>query len=281
MNDGQVLRSITRRCNRPGRMPQVSGHGIVTTGCERYMDYLVRMADSLRTAGSTMPVQLVFRKGEFSDQSLTRFSEDPVFSGWELVDMTVAIPETANYSGFKLKPFAIMACTFAECLYIDSDNMLLVRPERIFEEPGYKTTGFLLWPDLKDSLYLCQKVGKLRQKLWVADLFTPIEAGQMVIDKSRHWRTLWNASILNTESDYIYEYCYGDKDTFPIAAEMARLPYSISFKVPTYEQVPGRFPHLAHYLCDKKTKCFLHHAGGDTKWPNEFEGVDNQHSRIP
>lgn len=51
------------------------------------------------------------------------------------------------WKNFQLKGAAIAASTFAEVLYLDSDNVPLRDPTDLFSDPSYKTTGAVFWPD--------------------------------------------------------------------------------------------------------------------------------------
>lgn len=45
------------------------------------------------------------------------------------------------------KVAALLHCSFAEVLLLDSDNLPLTNPEAHFEDPLYKSAGNLFWPD--------------------------------------------------------------------------------------------------------------------------------------
>jgi hypothetical protein len=49
--------------------------------------------------------------------------------------------------GWAVRAFAILASSFRHAMLLDADAVLLLDPERFFDEPGYSDTGTLFWHD--------------------------------------------------------------------------------------------------------------------------------------
>ena len=134
--------------------------------------------------------------------------------------------------GWELKPYAIVYSRFAEVLYLDADNMPVVDPEFLFSSGPYRATGAIFWPDR----YAGPGTGKrieLAREAWEIcrvpyRVEAELEAGQMVIDKRRSWLPLQITLHLNAESDFYYQYFYGDKDTFHLAWRRAGIDYALA-----------------------------------------------------
>ncbi|HVB65092.1 MAG TPA: hypothetical protein VNE17_10200, partial [Nitrolancea sp.] len=62
-------------------------------------------------------------------------------------DQRIAGPRPST--GWELKAFAIVLSRFAEIVYLDADNIPLTDPAALFDEPRYRTTGALFWPDIR------------------------------------------------------------------------------------------------------------------------------------
>jgi hypothetical protein len=116
--------------------------------------------------------------------------------------------------GWQLKPFAVMWCQFEQALLLDADQIPTRDPAPIFQWCEFGQTGAVLWPDLPDLL--------AENEIWEACGLASrrtmsVESGQLLIDKSRHWRALQVAFHLNERAHYYYAMLYGDKDTFLLA----------------------------------------------------------------
>lgn len=56
-----------------------------------------------------------------------------------------------SLSRFVGKVAALLHCSFTEVLLLDVDNLPLINPEALFEDPMFAAAGNLFWPDYWDD----------------------------------------------------------------------------------------------------------------------------------
>jgi alpha 1,2-mannosyltransferase len=114
-------------------------------------------------------------------------------------------------------------------MLLDADNVVLDDPEYLFYATEYMQTGTLFWPDvttLKPTNPLFETL-ELKPREVRAQ-----ESGQLLIDKKRCWKALNLSVHMNKESDYYYQYIYGDKDTFFLSCLATQTPYAMVNHLP-------------------------------------------------
>ena len=96
-----------------------------------------------------------------------------------------------NKTPYVTKLLSLLSASCEECIFMDADTVAVRDPAALFNDPLYKDTGLLLWPDLWHM-----RAGKspLRQIFAVpestdADVRT-VDTGQMVVNKKRAWPAL-------------------------------------------------------------------------------------------
>jgi hypothetical protein len=114
---------------------------------------------------------------------------------------------------------------FREILYLDADQVVLVDPTSLFEDPEYVRTGAMFWPDVMR---------------WSPDAamwgFTglpfrdepEVQGGEAVLDKSRVWRELALTMWMNEQHAFFYRYMVGDKDSYRLCWHKLGTPYGMS-----------------------------------------------------
>ena len=122
--------------------------------------------------------------------------------------------QVGRLGGWELKSYALMHSRFREALLLDADNVPVRDPSFLFDQPEYRNTGTLFWPDIV-QLSPDNQIWSI-SGLSYRDM-PSLESGQMVLDKSRCWRALALAHWINQHSDVFYRFLHGDKDTFLIA----------------------------------------------------------------
>lgn len=198
-------------------------------------------------------------KVEFIDMATFPFPNYhlPVFDGHES-------PRSRN-EGYQVKLLALRAAPFKEIVYIDVDSFPLEKPESLFKLPEYIEHGNIFWPDLwrgKSHLYeffdiekqspwhpkgdlgsWLDRVGKhfnSEKGKWNIEGIDsePLpphqtEAGQLVLNRERHWDVLEYLLFINMHYNVTYnvEANLGDKDTFPVA-------FALAGKIKDFYQVP-------------------------------------------
>lgn len=148
--------------------------------------------------------------------------------------------------GWELKSYAIIHSRFKEVLFLDADQIPVKDPEFLFDEPNYIKTGAILWPDLTPWGWCITEQGfktaglpvpgNSRNPSWGKPTdYTPVESGQLLVNKEKCWRELLLALYINEHSNYWYRnpqghrvwHIYGDKDTFYIAWQKFKTKYVI------------------------------------------------------
>ncbi len=174
----------------------------------------------------------------------------PVFDGH-------ARPRSRD-DGYMIKLLALRAAPFKEVIYIDVDSFPLDNPEILFSDRHYRKKGSMFWPDLwrgktgifdlfempeaspwypdgglpkwRDNVgkFYDENTGKWDTKQ-LNNHPVPVqqtEAGQLVLNRERHWDVLEYLLFINMHHNITYHISnmLGDKDTFPAAFGLAGKP---------------------------------------------------------
>ena len=244
-----------------------NGKGIVICTGEKHFRYARSTIDALRNViNCTLPIE-VFYAGN-NDLSLENRN---ILSGYEnvyLSDITTYFDNTiVDIEGWAIKPFAILASRFEEVILMDADVVYLHNPEDLFEEEGYLKVGTLFFKDR--SLFPGPNNQIRWMKSWMSDpLFETsklrfynkqtiheMESSTVVIHKIKTLTGLLAACKLNEKrirSEVVYKKVHGDKETFWIGFDMARMHYNLNptpmaFTGKCYKnKFCGHIGHLIH-----------------------------------
>lgn len=239
-----------------------AGRGIVLcAGGVRYFTCAYVAVRILRHLGVTLPIELWYRGPAEMSAAMIELVRP---YGVRCVD---AYEEARRHpihrlDGWELKSFAVLHSAFEEVLYLDSDNVPVENPERLFDREEYRATGAVFWPDRYPQ---SGDTPWLRREAWdvcgVPFTDTPeIEAGQFLVDKRRSWRALHLALHYNEHSEFYYRYFHGDKDTFPMAWRRLGQPFAL---VP--HPLVDTWAALVVYQHDFDGRRIFQHRNGD-KW---------------
>lgn len=167
----------------------------------------------LRRLGCTLPIEVWHLGSEEMGPPMRGLLAE---LGAETIDAHEVAKRHAvrRLGGWELKPYALLHSRFREALLLDADNVPVKDPTGLFDDPGFRETGAMFWPDL---LRLSRS-----NAIWaIAGLEArdsgSFESGQLLLDKSRCWRALSLAHWMNQRSEDFYGILHGDKDTFLIA----------------------------------------------------------------
>lgn len=210
-------------------IPFVAGRrGIVTTADGDLLPVFIVSLRMLRRTGSTLPVELWMQPQETEDEYLCQELLPSLNARCMYIDrMLLGGPgEAEELAKYRFKIFAILLSTFEEVLFIDADNFPARSPDTLFTSEPYLSSGFVTWPDYWLSsasrhLFAIQGVDEVPP----VNKMTTTEAGQMVISKRSHARTLLLSAYYNYYGPLHYYILItqgghgeGDKDTFILAA---------------------------------------------------------------
>ena len=217
-----IARIVRRRPDFP--TAKYHGRGIVMcAGGEKYLLNAWVSLSLVRHVKCSLPIELWYLgKDEMTDKRREMFEGLGVdcIDAYSLTDRKMG--------GWQSKPFASTHSSFTEVLFLDADNAVTRDPEYLFSIPQYKETGAVFWPDIHEHPPESPMWWMVEQK---PTDDREVESGQLLIDKSRCWTALKVTSYMNENSDFFYNYVYGDKDTFNFGWRAAKK----SFAMPKYE----------------------------------------------
>jgi hypothetical protein len=189
------------------------GRGIVVAGGgPAYFPSLYVTVRAIRHVGCSLPIQVWYlgREDELPPDRraiLARY-------GVECVDADAVRTQhpCRILNGWELKVYAVLHAPFEEVLSLDADCYPVRDPSYLFDEAGFRHTGAVFWPDLRNGPPLDQRPFGVAPTSRAS-----IESGQFLLNKSRVWRQLQLAWWYNDHSDWSYLHGYGDKHTLEVA----------------------------------------------------------------
>ncbi len=177
----------------------------------------------LRHLGCTLPIQLWYRGVEEMDDAMRGLISTQGVECVDILDQLRRHPAALDHV-WAMKPYALLRCHFQEVLLLDADNVPVANPEYLFEEPEFRRTGAVFWPDF----------GRLGRDSSAWKLFDvpyqdepEFETGQVLVDKEKCWRALHLCLWYNERADLYYRHVHGDKETFHLAFRKLDVPYAM------------------------------------------------------
>ncbi len=247
-----------------------AGRGIVIAagGASLFTNAYVLVSILRHTLRSALPVEVWhFGPAEMSPHMAALLGE---------LDVTVvdAVPRIAAAGadirdGWQLKAFCLFYAGFEEVLLLDADQVPVIDPAALFEWPQYRETGAIFWPDIVSL--------RRDNPVWQALGLEPpapslsFEAGQILVDKRRHWPALTAALALNEAADELYRLIYGDKDSFLLAWMLTGSPFSL---VP---HIPFRGDRCLFQRDFEGNRLFQHRTNGKWRYDGEQTPSENFH----
>ncbi|KAF8307448.1 hypothetical protein DL93DRAFT_2087974 [Clavulina sp. PMI_390] len=207
------------------------GRGIVMTGGNG--DTMSRLLVTLRILRkeykTKLPVEVFAFPGEIRDSAVLDELKELEATVHELPGRT----KLNLWKNFQIKAESIVASSFEEVLYLDSDNVPLRDPEHLFDAPLYAgkgQPGAVFWPDINKD-HPENPVWRLMGKKCDYSQWE-LESGQILINKSGNdglnLAALHVAMHMQLEHPFYFSLSGGDKDTFRYGFWALQLPYSVS-----------------------------------------------------
>lgn len=218
--------------------------GIVTVGGGSYFPPLMVSLRLLRRTGTAMPVEIFLPEEEYEEQLC-----EEVLPALNAACRT--FPKIGGkISHYQYKVFAIILSSFEDVLWLDADNFPLHDAASLFTSTPFQKTGMVVWPDIWQTSISPAYYLIAQRKPTPVSARASTESGQLLVSKTRHWKTLLLAAYYNY---YGPEYYYpllcqggagcGDKETFLPAAEAVGLPF---YAVEAPPQPVGHYKHTEH-----------------------------------
>jgi len=206
------------------------GRGIVMcAGGQSYFTCAWVCINVLRRLGCTLPIEMWHLGPTEMDEKMKSLVEP---MGVKVVD-AFKVAEKYPYKhdtrggGWQTNVYSIRRSGFKEVLFLDADNVPVVDPTFLFDEPEYLRTSAVFWPDYgrlqpsRDIWEICQIPHRDECEF---------ESGQIVIDTEKCWRELHLTAHLNEHANFYYEHVWGDKETYHMAWNMCGTEYSMPAK---------------------------------------------------
>ncbi|KEQ63376.1 nucleotide-diphospho-sugar transferase, partial [Aureobasidium melanogenum CBS 110374] len=205
--------------------------GVVIVGGGEYFGPAIIGIHMLRRSGSDLPVQVfVADQSEYEDELCKDYLPK---LGAECLILSDFVQDF-KVTHYQLKSLAMLLSSFEHVLYLDSDSIPLLNPEtELFATEPYTSAGLVIWPDFwisteSPSFYDVVGIGTMPPSLPKSSS----EAGQLLINKRKHLKTLLLANYYNIYGpDFYYPLLsqgalgQGDKETFMAAAMVLNSSY--------------------------------------------------------
>jgi len=209
--------------------------GIVTTCGSKDLGFLAISLRMLRFTGSTLPVEVFLVSVD--DYNVT-FCEDlyPQLNARCILMADVLngnkYDRKIEIKTYQFKIIAMLFSSFEEILFLDADNIPVSNPDVLFTSEPFKETGMITWPD-----FWAETVSPLYFMILEEEIPNHLtrvscEAGQLLISKKTHEKSLLLAAYYNYYGPTHYYRIFsqngpgeGDKETFVIAANFYKLPF--------------------------------------------------------
>lgn len=226
--------------------PAFEGTGVVTCAGGPYLRLAYASISKLREVNPNIPVQIWHLNNDEIRGAQERFKHlDVEFRNCEpLFESEVYRHRT----GWSAKSVAVVHSPFRNCLFLDADAYPIVDPEKLFDHPDYRD-GFIAFPDgmqCRDSNRIFNALG-----IKLTEDFTEWEAGQFLVNKSVHWKSVQLYAWMNKHGYLFHKLQHGEKDLLPLACMKLGEPF-VTTKPPSWEGWGYQ-----HYLSDG-TPAFHH-----------------------
>jgi alpha 1,2-mannosyltransferase len=124
-------------------------NGYVFIGGGIYSWYSLLSIQSLYKMKSILPVELIIPKSQDYDKLLCE-NVLPIYNGKCIILEDFYSKSTftkLNAKGYQLKALAILASSFSNVMYLDSDVLSVENPDILFTSEVFKKFGMITWPD--------------------------------------------------------------------------------------------------------------------------------------
>lgn len=223
---------------------QKHSQGIVTVGGGSYFPALMVSLRLLRRTGTALPVEVFLPDEEYEAQMCEEVLPTLNASCRTFTELGGKI------SHYQYKVFAIILSSFEDVLWLDADNFSLRDSASLFTSTPFQKTGMIVWPDIWQTSISPAYYLIAQRKATPVSARASTESGQLLVSKSRHWKSLLLAAYYNYHGPgYYYPLlCQGgagcgDKETFLPAAEAMGLPF---YAVEAPPQPVGHYKHSDH-----------------------------------
>lgn len=240
------------------------GRGYVVCAGGKYVKLAIHAIKVIRLLGSNLPVE-VFYNGEDDinpqqHEYLSKMKNVKVFDLQRIINTKELALEK-----WDIKPFALLACSFAEAVLIDADTVFVHNPDELFADPGYISTGTAFFYDRTLFGFIPGNAtawidtiipeplssSMIQSRFYNRKTNYEMEAGVVLVDKSRRLLGLLTTCRLNFPDfkEELHQFTHGDKESFWLGQELAAEPY---YFIPT---MSGSFGMVSQNDKEEKQVC--------------------------
>lgn len=228
----QDLRSaIDQIYLRPEPLPAYQqGRSIVTTVYDKEFASGFVLLSELKRLGCQLPIEVFYRDGELSQRQVDILQAiNP-----SVIRVRCLQGQPKNFVtpygttvGWSTKIYALLESSWAENLWIDSDNFPIKNPEFLFEDPEYLVKHCMFWRDV----FSTDRANRYHDQAPIWPIFNvtpndaePFEAGQLLINKPGVWSQFNLVKHYADRCDIYYNFG-GDTETFRMAWQSHSIRY--------------------------------------------------------
>lgn len=213
---------------------QFNGKGIVIVGGQgRSLKRVRVILKQLTRLGCKLPVEIHYWGAEMSSEARADIAKRYHTIYFQNIASPNSIKGSYYYKiygiHYSLKTVALINARFEEIIMLDSDNIPVIDPDKLFDSWTYKEYGAVFWPDIART--------RPNNPIW-SITNTPcqsveeweLESGQLMVNKKKFFYHLQLAAwwIDENETDgYFKSLMLGDKDCFRWAWHALKTKYGV------------------------------------------------------
>ena len=182
----------------------------------------------LRHFGCELPIEIWMTSSSLGNHGIRETLQDLGVACIDVSEVRKKHP-MRRLDGWNVKLYALTHCQFAQALFLDADNVPVSDPSTLFEARDFQETGAVLW---RDQYALRLKKNRLERLDIPSRQEIAWDTGQILVDRSRHWRALNLATWLDVNDDFFHGQFSGDH-----ALQLAFWRLGSTYSVPQAEPV--------------------------------------------
>lgn len=219
------------------------GEGIVFIAGDKFSWLTLLSIENLRIVGSKLPIEVIIPTSENYDYNLCE-NILPKLNAKCILSFEI-LPNFENkFSGYQYKIISLLISTFEKILFLDSDNIPVSNPDKLFNSEPFLSNNMVTWPDfwrrvthpkfyelanfkigskrvrniidkVTPSKYYSNGLENLDNDIPFHDIEGTIpdassESGQLLINKKTHFKALLLSLYYNT---------YGPRHYYPLLSQ--------------------------------------------------------------
>ena len=204
--------------------------GLVSTAGGEYLPVFVISLRMLRRTGTNLPVEVFMADQDEYEEHICEVVLPALNARCVILsDILESAQLSVRISQYQFKVFAIIFSSFESILFLDADSFPIQNPEPLFTSQLFREHGLITWPDFwasSASTYFYDVTGQNVPPM--ADRAST-EAGEILLSKKTHQRSLLLAAYYNYYGPTHYYPLLsqgspgeGDKETFLAAASVLK-----------------------------------------------------------